>query len=334
MLNAQWKAVMTYEIARAVTENVAARAEGRVDVIDIRPVTDKGEWDALVASCPDPHLPQSFAYGEGKAATGWTVGRMLLLADGRPVALATVLELRRFGIRLMNRINRGPLFLTDAPVELMTKVYAALRRRWRPLLIAPAMPAGVSSRKILRTAGYVLRHERSWRSGRIDLTKSEDELWAGFTSGFRNRARNAEKGGARLRLAVDDASFEWMLARHEQNMAEKGFSAASPALLRALRRTAPEDVLVFQLVHGGTPVAGMSVVRFGQVAEYHIGWFGSDGRKLNAGNFLMWHAMREMKRRGARTFDVGGLKPGDGYTRFKRMMNPVEYELAGEWMSF
>jgi len=28
------------------------------------------------------------------------------------------------------------------------------------------------------------------------------------------------------------------------------------------------------------------------------------------------------------------MRPGDGYTRFKRTMNPVEFALAGEWVSF
>ena len=125
-----------------------------------------------------------------------------------------------------------------------------------------------------------------------------------------------------------------MIARHLENMEDKDFSAAGPAMLRALREASPHNVTVFQLIHGGVPLAGMSVVRFGHVSEYHIGWFGSEGRKLNAGNFLMWNLMRELKRRGVRSFDVGGLKHGDGYARFKRTMNPVEYELASEWMSF
>jgi hypothetical protein len=48
----------------------------------------------------------------------------------------------------------------------------------------------------------------------------------------------------------------------------------------------------------------------------------------------MWKVMTEMKRRGVASFDVGGLKPGDGYTRFKQTMHPVEYDLAGEWWIF
>lgn len=331
---------MTYDVLSAATRVSPAKTGDAREVIKVQLVADKAEWDQLIASCPDPHLPQGFAYGEGKAAKGWTVERALLLEAGRPVAIATVLELRRFGIRLLNRINRGPLFLEAEPGDdRIAGVYAALRQRWgriwtAPLLIAPALLTGERSDALLRQAGYRLRHRRSWQSGRIDVTVGEEALWAGLASTFRNRVRNAEKAGAELRISGDAETYEWMLARHAENMAERGFSAAGPELLRALRDTAPEDVLVFQLIHGGEPVAGMSVVRFGTHAEYHIGWFGPEGRKLNAGNFLMWNVLREMHRRGVKTFDVGGLKPGDGYTRFKQTMKPAEYQLAGEWMSW
>lgn len=331
---------MTYDVLSTATPVSPAKTGDAREAITIQLVADKARWDSLIASCPDPHLPQGFAYGEGKAAKGWTVRRVLLLAAGRPVAIATVLELRRFGLRLVNRINRGPLFLERTPDDdTIVAVYAALRRRWgrlwtAPLLIAPALGCGPHSDGLLRRAGYRLRHRRSWQSGRIDLTVGENALWAGLSSGFRNRVRSAEKAGATLRIAEDAQTYEWMLARHAENMAERGFSAADATLLRALRQTAPEDVSVFQLLHQGAPVAGMSVVRFGTHAEYHVGWFGPAGRKLNAGNFLMWQVLCELHRRGIGTFDVGGLKPGDGYTRFKQTMKPAEYQLAGEWMSW
>jgi len=309
------------------------------DVADVREVLDKSEWDALVSASPHPHLPQTYAYGEGKLATGWTVRRVAFYSAGRAAAFATVLQLRRFGVTLVNRVNRGPVFLqADPSPEQIVAVHDALRRKfgrfWRGLLlIAPTLPKTDASRALLRRAGYRLRHEHAWQSGRIDLRQSEDALWKSFASTFRNRVRNAEKAGAAVQVANDADTFEWMIARHLENMSEKKFSAVGGELLRAMRRASPEDVLVFQLIHNGQPVAGMSVVRFGRIAEYHIGWFGPEGRKLNAGNFLMWQVMREMKRRGVEQFDVGGLKPGDGYTRFKQTMHPVEYELAGEWWS-
>lgn len=308
--------------------------------VALRVVTDRQRWDELTAQAPQPHLPQSFAYGAGKTATGWPATRIEFVRDGRTVAFATVLQVKRLGITLLNRVNRGPVFLDAAPDdETIVSVYRALRRHhghfWQgPLLIAPALPRGADAARLLRKAGYRLRHERSWTSGRLDLTRSEDEIWRGLGSTFRNRVRNAEKSEATLDVATGGVAYEWMLARHHDNMAAKGFSAVDSAMLSALRAAAPETVVVFRMMVGDAPVAGMSVVSFGTHCEYHIGWFGPEGRKLNAGNFLMWAVLREMKRRGQATFDVGGLKPGDGYTQFKQTMKPVPYELCGEWMSF
>lgn len=324
-------------VSRFRTTSASPAAAGEVT---LRVVADRHRWEALTAQASQPHLPQSFAYGAGKSATGWPATRIEFVRDGQTVAFATVLQVKRLGLTLLNRVNRGPVFLDANPTDdAILAVFRALRRRyghfWQgPLLIAPALPRGADATRLLREAGYMLRHDRSWTSGRIDLTRSEDEIWRGLGSTFRNRVRNAEKSGATLDVATGGVAYEWMLARHRDNMAAKGFSAVEPKMLRALRAASPESVTVFRMMTGEVPVAGMSVVSFGTHCEYHIGWFGPEGRKLNAGNFLMWAVLREMKRRGRETFDVGGLKPGDGYTQFKLTMKPVAYELCGEWMSF
>ena len=329
---------MAFDVAPTLPPRTAADRQ-RADRITVRVNTSEAEWRDLMEAAPAAHLPQDYSFAAGKRASGWPGRRLVLSSGDEPVAFAVVLEFQRLGVRLFNRVNRGPVLLDPAPTdEHVLGVYRALRnsvgRFWTaPLLIAPALHKTERNIALLREAGFIRRTDSSWRSGRIDISVSEQELWRSFGSTFRNRARAAERGGAVLRICDDAAGYEWMIARHVENMQTKGFSAAKPELLRGLRDAAPGNVLVFQLLDARVPVAGMSVVRFGHIAEYHVGWFGPEGRRLNAGNFLMWHVMREMKRRGVRTFDVGGLREGDGYTRFKRTMKPVEYELAGEWIS-
>ena len=312
------------------------RAADLAGTVTVTPVRDPATWDALLARAATPHLPQTYGYGEGKRAKGWTIERVAFQRGGRTLAIAAVLVRRVFGMRLLARINRGPILL-DTPLSThdITAIYAAIRRHWRgPLLIAPALPHGPASAAILADAGFRLRHDRGWMSGRIALDRPQDQIWSSFASSFRNRVRQAAKAAPTIRVADDEATYEWLLDRHVENMRAKGFTAADPTLLRALRAALPEDVLVFQMIHDGAAIAGMSVVRFGDCAEYHIGWFGPEGRRLNAGNVLMWEVIKELQQRGVRQFDVGGLKPGDGYTQFKRTMRPVEFRLAGEWMSF
>jgi hypothetical protein len=312
-----------------------------VATLEILDVTDRAEWDMLMRALPFPHLPQSWAYAAAKAAAGpWSLRRVVFRRSGRALAIATVLQLRVLGFSVLNRVNRGPVFLEANPTELeQRQVIAALRGRfgrfWRgPLLLAPSLEAHESSAQLLRDLGLRRWHARGWRSGRIDLTRSIEEIWAGLSSTFRNRFRSAQRAGASVRIADDLETYEWMIARHLENMQEKGFRAVGPDFLRTLRENLPEgDVSVFQLVMDGQPVAGMSVVRFGNECEYHIGWFGPEGRRINAGNALMWAIVEEMKRRGCTSFDLGGMLEGSGYTQFKRTMRSTEYELAGDWLS-
>lgn len=327
------------DVSRTVAS--AADAGTRAAPVEIVDVVERGEWDLLMGALPFPHLPQSWAYAEAKAATGpWSPRRVAFRQRGRILAIATVLHLRVLGVTVLNRVNRGPIFVDADPGEADQRaVIGALRhwfgRWWRgALMLAPALTEQASSNKLLRDLGFRRWNPRGWRSGRIDLTRSEVEIWTGLGSAFRNRSRTARRAGATVRVADDAATYDWMIAHHLENMRDKGFRAVSAGFLRTLRDTLPEGgVSVFQLLVDGEAVAGMSVVRFGDDCEYHVGWFGAEGRRLNAGNALMWAVITEMKRRGCTRFDLGGMLDGSGYTQFKRSMRPAEYALAGDWLS-
>ena len=316
-----------------------AGVQAPVRALAVVPVTDAAEWTRLMAAAPQPHLQQAYAYGEGKRAKGWTVKRVCLSDGPRVVAFCQVLELRILGVRVLSRISRGPAFLADQPcIADVRAAYQTIRncwgRRYSPLLIAPALEAMPASRDILLAAGYREREERCWRSMRVDLCRTEEDIRASFASTFRNRLRAAERSKLELRVGDDDAMADWMIARHLENKRQKRFRGADGGLLRAMRAAAPQHYLVFQALLDGAPVAGMSVVRYGQVAEYHTGWFGEAGRKANAGNFLMWAIACEMKRRGCTHFDAGGLYDSHGYTQFKRGLRGSEFTLAGEWVAW
>ena len=303
-------------------------------------IGDAAHWAELLGSAENPQLTQTFAYGAAKGAQNWRVVRVCLSIAEVPVAICQVLEKRVFGLRVVSRINRGPTMLEAQPSsERILFVYRAIRQRWGhwysgPLTIAPSLSLSDENVALLRQAGYIRRTRKGWWSGRIDLTPPLDAIKAGFASVFRNRLKKALETPLTLRVASDVETVDWMIARHVENMRDKGFSAVDAGFLASLRATAPQDYIVFQAMLGDKPVAGMSVIRFGAIAEYYTGWFGPEGRDANAGNFLMWSIMAEMKARGCAAFDIGGLYEGHGYTQFKRGMRPLEYRLVGEWVAF
>lgn len=317
---------------------VAIEPVSPTDVI-VTPVANRAEWDALYSYVPQPHFPQSSCYGEGKRAERWGVERLVFSDDGRPLALAQVL-VKRFAGFPVARINRGPLFFErDPDAATRDAVLRALRRRHRflrrgLLLVAPALPGAEDSARAMRAAGFHLRNTFAWGSALIDLSPPLDDIHATLSSEWRTKLRKAQKSGVTLRVRTDRDVVEWLLERHLENMRDKNFSGPSAGFVRAVVEAAPRGFRVLQAIVDGEPQAATLIVRFGQHAENFIGWFGEAGRRVAAGNFLMWNSVIEMKLAGCRALDLGGFSVDDRYGRFKRGMRGTEYRLSGEWLAF
>ena len=202
------------------------------------------------------------------------------------------------------------------------------------LVLAPGLTESDEHRQWLREAGFIARGTVGWCSAVLDLTQDAATLRKRLASTWRTQLNGAERGGLEFEISDKPCAFDWMLARHQENMRDKGFAGTSPDFLRALRERAPEDVFVCRALHDGQPLAGMIVFRFARSAEYFVGWFGPEARQKKAGNFLMWNAALTMQARGCERFDLGGYSSSDGYGRFKQGLRGSEYRLLEEWVAF
>jgi lipid II:glycine glycyltransferase (peptidoglycan interpeptide bridge formation enzyme) len=303
------------------------------------PVHARADWESLFARVPRPHLTQSWSYGEAKRVEGWTVERLVCGESPGSIALCQLLVKRRFGIRI-TRINRGPLFLDEQPsAQVQLAALRALRQRWRwgvkgVLLLAPSLPHGEPSKRLLREAGFRPRGLFAWGSSLIDLESSPENLFRQLSPEWRTKLRRAERLGVSLRVRADAEAIEWMVDRHVDNMRRKDFAGPSASFVRALTDAEPGSVRVLQAIIDGAPHAATLIVRFGRHAENYIGWFDELARRSSAGNFLMWQSVLEMQRLGCRALDLGGFSVADRYGQFKRGMRGREYRLAGEWLAF
>ena len=129
-------------------------------------------------------------------------------------------------------------------------------------------------------------------------------------SKWRNQLKSGERSGAVMTASTSPEDVEWMIERHVENMKDKGFTEPTPAFVRALHNVAPDDLLVCRAVVDGESLAGMAAFMIGQAAENYIGWVSEAGRRLNVNNVLFWQAALELRRRGCRTFDLGGMRAG------------------------
>jgi peptidoglycan pentaglycine glycine transferase (the first glycine) len=307
--------------------------------VSFEPITNIGCWQQLTALTDRAHSVQVFGYGEAKAANGWSVNRQLLSLNGRPVAIVQALEKRVLGIRIATRINRGPMLVEPGlSAAQITEIYRATRRHWArpysPLLLAPALEETAANHAILKAAGFYQRNSNGWGSARLNLDQPIDDVFASFEHSWRKAIRAADKAGVTVEVVDGDTAHEWMIERHLQNMAEKGFSGHGADFLRALRRHSGSDAVLLQAFHAGNPVAGLLMLKFGDTADSIVAWFGPEGRQLKAGNAITWGAIKEMHRRGVRHYDVGGTNSDQGFSSFKKGMNGTPYRLLGEYLGF
>jgi hypothetical protein len=314
-------------------------------------VTDASQWEALFSRVDRSHMVQSWAYGEAKRAAGrsrarrsildaggWRPRRFVVERDGAPVAIGQLLEKSVAGLRVASRLNRGPLLLDGVPGDdVVADVYGTLRRRWKRrgvLILAPALADTGENHSVLSKLGFRPRGGTGWVSNRVDLRLDADQLRANLTHRWRNRLKVAERSGLEFTVSQTPEDLEWMLARHAENMAEKGFSSPAPYLIRALHAAAPQDVFVGRaLLDEETPVGGMIAYRFGRGAEYYAGWMAREHRSLMVGNLLYWNMALELRLRGCAWVDLGGQRAGATET-FKQGMGGVEYRLLGEWLAY
>ncbi|HLG74202.1 MAG TPA: peptidoglycan bridge formation glycyltransferase FemA/FemB family protein, partial [Chloroflexota bacterium] len=68
---------------------------------------DKDLWNGFVAGAPNPHVLQSWEWGEFKAAYGWQPIRLLFYQEGRLAAAASMLK-RAVGPVSMCYVPKGP----------------------------------------------------------------------------------------------------------------------------------------------------------------------------------------------------------------------------------
>ncbi len=112
----------------------------------------------------------------------------------------------------------------------------------------------------------------------------------------------------------------------------QGIQRTHPRVRQGSLQRRTGSLLVCRAVVDGESLAGMAAFTFGQAAEYYIGWVSEAGRKLNVNNFLFWQAALELRRRGCRTFDLGGMRAGST-EGFKTGMGGSEYQLVHNWLS-
>ena len=189
-------------------------------------MTDRQAWAAALLALPQPHVLQSWAWGETKTQTGWRARRLLWQGDEQPVAAAALL-IRRLHARLpisVAYVPKGPILdWSDAALveAVLDRIEAEARRAGAIFVkIDPDVHADTAAgeaviaalaRRGWRPSGEQIQYRNTVVS---DLTPSEDALLAAMKPKWRYNIRLAERKGVVVRdgTAADLPAFYAMYA--------------------------------------------------------------------------------------------------------------------------
>lgn len=280
------------------------------------------QWDEAHAALGGA-MQQDWAYGTSLKALGVECHRAEVILEGETVALAQFI-CRRYGLVVgIALCTRGPLWLKPVSADDQARIYTELKRtlpmsRPRFALFSPDTidPRDLSLRKLTRVmTGY--------STVLIDLTQTSEQLRAAMEGRWRNRLVAAERAGLNIvRTGANPAQYRWLLEEERAQRASKSFYGLPLEFVERYinaRAQTTKTMLILRAELKKDRVAAMLFLIHGSAATYHVGWSNEAGRDTNAHNLLLWRAFDELRERGVRTLDLGGINTRQlaGISRFK-----------------
>jgi hypothetical protein len=281
------------------------------------------EWDAHHAAAAAP-LQQDWAYGACMKTLGVGVLRALVEQDGTPVALAQFI-IRRFvgGMASMALSSLGPVWLQPLSGADKARVYKALKRTMplknlRLIAVTPQEAQGPELglsrwRRVMTGHSTVL----------LDITPGLDDLRAQLDGRWRYSLARAEESALTThRVGTNAGQYRWLLDAEMQQREQRGLHGLPLHffdLYVPSRQQPAKTILTVRADVGRDRVAGMMFLIHGEAATYQVGWSGDVGREHNAHNLILWRAIEELRERGVRQLDLGGVNTtrSAGIARFK-----------------
>ena len=297
---------------------------------------DMPAWDQAHAAAAAP-LQQDWAYGSTMVSVGARVLRARVEADGVPVAQAQFI-VRKFAKYVSLALcTRGPLWLQALSAKDKAAAYKAMRQSLplpglRFMMVTPNEPLD---------ANIGLPHIRRVMSGystvMLDIDKPMDTLRAQLDKRWRHRLGGAEKSELNVqRMGTNPGQYRWLLDAEMQQRVDRGLEGLPLVWFEHYaesRKQPARNLLSLRADVGRDRVAGMMFLIHGQAATYQVGWTSDAGRDLHAHNLMLWRAIEELRERGVRSLDLGGVNTqrSAGIARFKMATGGTVRQLAGSY---
>jgi hypothetical protein len=169
----------------------------------------------------------------------------------------------------------------------------------------------------------------------LDLTVGEDGLFSRLESSVRRAIRKAEKAGVTVEILQSVEAMRIFYSLQCQTRKRHGLPPQPFSFfLNIHRHILSQDMgMVVLARHHGRPIAASVYVNLGDRAIYKYGASDEVFQDLRGSNLVMWAAIKEYVRRGAKHLDLGRTSIGnEGLRKFKLGWGAEEHKI--EYVKF
>ena len=278
-------------------------------------------WDGAAAQGPGGHVMQSSAWAAIRERQGWTAeflrpagahalvlwrplpgGLRFGYCPRGPVAPAAQLPAALRALAAHAKATSGALVLKVDPERTAEDAGEALR--------AAGFTRGPDIQPVVATLLLALHAP----GGTLHIPggtreKTDEELLAGMDKDTRWSIRQPEKRGVTIYQGTTDEDLDAFYDLYAVTGRRAGFMTRTASYYRTVWRALIEARLATLWLAGldDRPVAGSMAWHCGDRELYMYGATNDAGRKVYAAYGLLWRAISEARRRGAVTFDFGGI---------------------------
>ena len=170
-------------------------------------------------------------------------------------------------------------------------------------------------------------------SMRLEIPKSEKDLWASFPSKLRSQIRKPQKEGMTVRIARHE-ELENFYRIFSINMRDLGTPVYPKHFFRNILDHFPDNSWICTVSTGTIPVASGFLVGF--KGNLEIPWASSirGYNRLGPNMLLYWSCLEFACNRGFRIFDFGRSTVGESTYRFKEQWGAVSHTMYWHyWMT-
>lgn len=321
-------------------------------------IEEQKKWDSFITSREETNFLQSWDFYEFHKSRGKKIVRRAMVDDDEKIiaAYAGVVETAKRGTYLA--IAGGPIMDFDNK-KLVQEIFDDIRKMGEDnkcvfVRVRPQLPFSEKSMKLMHELG--LKKAPMYLSveyaGILNLKKSEEEILAGASQGFRRKLRKAEKAEINITADTEEKSIIDFCKLEKKHAERQRYVAFSGEFLKkqfeAFKKN--NEVLIYTAKKDGKILAQNFMIFYGPEASYHYGVSSELGTKYSAAPLLHMAAMEEARKRGCIRYNLWGIVGTEetthrfyGVSEFKRsfgceelkytpahdmILNPLKYQIT------